>query len=181
MRTTFFIVSNLIGLYSLLCVVRILVSWFPQMRGNAFESFLSQICDPFLSLFRFPFTQVGSLDFSPVLAFVALYFLQQIFAIFANVHTFNAFSLIGALLTICTMLLSSILTMLIVALAIRLVFEVTGRSYTRYCSVLDSLFAPAYQVVSSITGTGDTKLAIIVLLVLSIVAKIVLSILLSVF
>ena len=63
-------------LYFLL-VLRILLSWFPVDPYNAVVSALYQITDPLLIPFRKIPLRVGMIDFTPLLAFLALSFLDH--------------------------------------------------------------------------------------------------------
>lgn len=63
-------------LYFLL-VVRIILSWFPIDSFNPVVSTLYQITDPLLAVFRKLPLQIGALDLSPILAFLALTFLDH--------------------------------------------------------------------------------------------------------
>ncbi len=64
-----------------LLIVRILLSWF-QSAGWAYQimSFLSPITDPYLNIFRSIIPPLGGIDFSPILAFLALSFVQNLVA-----------------------------------------------------------------------------------------------------
>ena len=65
--------SAAISLYTLLCFIRILLTWIPNMGYNKFTLFLGKICDPYLNLFRrIRWLKFGALDFSPVLALALL-------------------------------------------------------------------------------------------------------------
>ncbi len=68
-----------ISIYTILLVIRILLSWFPNI--NWFDppfSFLSQLTDPYLNIFRSFIPPLGGLDFSPILALMLLQILGQI-------------------------------------------------------------------------------------------------------
>ncbi len=68
-----------IMIYNGLLLVRILLSWFPSI--NWFDppfSILSQITDPYLNIFRNIIPPLGGLDFSPMLALLLLYVVQQV-------------------------------------------------------------------------------------------------------
>ncbi|MBD2578537.1 YggT family protein [Oscillatoria sp. FACHB-1406] len=68
-----------LALYQLVLIVRILLTWFQTMEwANQIASFLSPITDPFLNLFRSFIPPLGGLDLSPMLAFFAIYILQQV-------------------------------------------------------------------------------------------------------
>lgn len=63
-------------LYFLL-VVRIILSWFNVSPYNEIVQILYRITDPLLAIFRRLPLQIGSIDFSPILAFMALWFLRN--------------------------------------------------------------------------------------------------------
>ena len=60
-----------------LLVLRILLSWFSVDPYNAVVSALYQITDPLLIPFRKIPLRVGMIDFTPLLAFLALSFLDH--------------------------------------------------------------------------------------------------------
>jgi YggT family protein len=66
--------SILLGAYLAIIVVRLLLTWFPNIDWmQQIVGFLSPITDPYLNLFRF-IPPVGGLDLSPMLAILALQF-----------------------------------------------------------------------------------------------------------
>ena len=65
-------------IYGYLLIARILLSWFQTAEwANNFISFLSPITDPYLNIFRSIIPPLGGIDFSPILAFIALSFIQS--------------------------------------------------------------------------------------------------------
>lgn len=76
--------SRLVGLYSTLIVIRIMFTWIPNMDQNgSFFTFFRKLCDPYLNLFRSRKTQIGMVDFSPLLALMVLNVLQSILSMFS--------------------------------------------------------------------------------------------------
>jgi YggT family protein len=68
-------VSVFIGVYVLLILVYILLSWIPVGASGAVEPvrrFLHEVCDPYLRLFRRFIPPLGPLDLSPIVAIVVL-------------------------------------------------------------------------------------------------------------
>lgn len=64
--------SNFLGLYNTALVVRLVLTWFPEPPAFIVGP-LSTLCDPYLNLFRGIIPPLGgTLDFSPILAFVLL-------------------------------------------------------------------------------------------------------------
>ncbi|MEO1447390.1 MAG: YggT family protein, partial [Cyanobacteria bacterium J06635_11] len=61
------------SLYFVLLIVRILLSWFPNIDwSNPVFSTISQLTDPYLNLFRSIIPPIGGLDLSAILAILAL-------------------------------------------------------------------------------------------------------------
>jgi YggT family protein len=71
--------SVFIQIYTYLLLFRVLLTWFPTVNWyNQPFSALSQVTDPYLNLFRSIIPPLGGMDFSPILAFLALSFLGNI-------------------------------------------------------------------------------------------------------
>jgi YggT family protein len=70
--------SSFVSIYLGLLFIRVLLTWFPNIEWykQPFAA-LSQITDPYLNLFRSIIPPLGGMDFSPMLAFLALSFLQR--------------------------------------------------------------------------------------------------------
>lgn len=65
-------ISNFLNIYNTLLVARLVLTWFPN-APPAIVSPLSTLCDPYLNIFRGIIPPLGgSLDFSPILAFLVL-------------------------------------------------------------------------------------------------------------
>lgn len=73
--------SSFISIYLVLLIIRVLLSWFPNIDwSNPAFSALSQITDPYLNLFRSIIPPLGGIDFSAILAFILLQFVQSALA-----------------------------------------------------------------------------------------------------
>jgi YggT family protein len=71
--------SVFVSIYIALLVIRILLTWFPTVNWyNQPFSALSQITDPYLNIFRSIIPPLGGMDFSPMLAILALQLLASI-------------------------------------------------------------------------------------------------------
>lgn len=78
MGIAFETVITFLQIYSVLLIIRILLSWFPNLDWfNPPFSVLSQLTDPYLNLFRSIIPPLGGIDLSPILAILLLRFLQQ--------------------------------------------------------------------------------------------------------
>jgi YggT family protein len=68
-------INVFISLYSFVILAYIITSWLRlpySLTLNRIQRFLYDICEPYLRLFRRLLPAPGGIDFSPVLAFIAL-------------------------------------------------------------------------------------------------------------
>ncbi|MDD4012182.1 MAG: YggT family protein [Sphaerochaetaceae bacterium] len=93
------LISSLLGIYSLLLGVRIMLTWFPAMRGNSLTEYLRKITDPFLNMFRsIKVLRIGMLDLSPLLGFLLLNLLKSIFTILGYQGTIQLKQILGLII-----------------------------------------------------------------------------------
>ena len=73
-----YIINNLFYFYCLILILRIFLTWIPNIDWDSQPfRFLRSICDPFLNIFRGIIPPIGGmLDISPIIAFIALQFIQ---------------------------------------------------------------------------------------------------------
>lgn len=65
--------ANFLQIYLFLLIVRILLSWFPNVNWLSPPfSFLSQVTDPYLNIFRSIIPPLGGIDLSPILGFLLI-------------------------------------------------------------------------------------------------------------
>lgn len=134
-----------------MCLIYVLMSWFPGARYSRIGSFLTQACEPFLSFFRRFNLRIGTLDFSPVIAFGALILVSGIFSDIAAYGAIRIGTLLASLLQICWSLISSIITVFNVIMVIRLVVHLAGKDFTRQIwRSFDKIIAPVQTRVCSI-------------------------------
>ena len=73
----FDVLSKTLRIYSILLIVRVLLTWFPSIDwSNGALSALCSITDPYLNIFRGVIPPIGGLDISSILAFLLLNFLE---------------------------------------------------------------------------------------------------------
>lgn len=72
------VVSSLFMVYYYLMLAYIIMSWFPNARESSIGQFIGKLVDPYLSIFRRFIPPIGGmLDLSPIVAFIALRFIQS--------------------------------------------------------------------------------------------------------
>ena len=87
MLITLTIINWLLGLldvYSIILVIYALMSWIPTLYGTWFGRIIVKVSRPYLSLFENLPLQFWGLDFSIVIAFIVLKFIQRFIVIVFN-------------------------------------------------------------------------------------------------
>jgi YggT family protein len=75
------VLYRFIGIYTVLLIVRILLSWFQTADwANQAISFLSPVTDPYLNIFRSFIPPLGGIDLSPMLAIFLLQIVGNVIA-----------------------------------------------------------------------------------------------------
>lgn len=122
------IISAFLSLYSLLCLLRIIITWIPNYSYSKPADILAQICDPYMNLFRgIKWLRFGSFDFSPALALCILGAGSQLFSSLANGGYINLQMILTIILEIFFSILSSLIFFLIILFAVRLILIIINR------------------------------------------------------
>lgn len=69
------LIATLVDFYEMLIIVYILLSWFPIREGSLVHDIgmvLQSLCEPYLGFFRRFIPPMGGVDFSPIIAVIAL-------------------------------------------------------------------------------------------------------------
>lgn len=116
------LLSAAISIYTLLCLVRIFLTWLPNAGYNSFTQFLGQICDPYLNLFRgIRWLVIGGFDFSPTLALCILGAASTLVNTFTHAGRITIGMLLSMILSLAWSIVSSLVVFLIILLAVRLI------------------------------------------------------------
>lgn len=75
---------RLLDVYSIILVIYALMSWTPTLYGTWFGRIIVKVSRPYLSLFENLPLQFWGLDFSIVIAFIVLKFIQRFIVIVFN-------------------------------------------------------------------------------------------------
>ena len=75
---------RLLDVYSIILVIYALMSWIPTLYGTWFGRIIVKVSRPYLSLFENLPLQFCGLDFSIVIAFIVLKFIQRFIVIVFN-------------------------------------------------------------------------------------------------
>lgn len=186
------IISAFLSLYSLLCLLRIIITWIPNYSYSKPADILAQICDPYMNLFRgIKWLRFGSFDFSPALALCILGAGSQLFSSLANGGYINLQMILAMILGMFFSILSSLIFFLIILFAIRLILIMINRdSYNTsgfMANQIDSSISPiVYRIARTfamgrrITYKAALIISIIALLFLQFALRILLAFILSI-
>ncbi|MGM9943737.1 MAG: YggT family protein [Lysinibacillus sp.] len=73
----YYIIIQAFTIYTFMLIAYILLSWIPAAQDSAVGRFLATVCEPYLGIFRKFIPPIGMIDISPIVAFLALRFIQQ--------------------------------------------------------------------------------------------------------
>jgi len=144
MQMIFGLLAGAVGIYSILILIRIIISWFGSFASSGPVNLLCSVTDPYLDWWRQKFSiRIGFLDFSAVLAIVSLSLIHNILYSLAHYNRIT----IGYLLAIMLMAVWSVLSFLIgfciIIIAIRLIGYLTNRNiYSPFWQAIDSISQP---------------------------------------
>ena len=185
------IFSAFLSLYSLLCLLRIIITWIPNYSYSKPADILAQICDPYMNLFRgIKWLRFGSFDFSPALALCILGAGSQLFSSLANGGYINLQMILAMILGIFFSILSSLIFFLIILFAIRLIliminrdsYNTSGFMANQIDSSISSIvyrIARTFAIGRRITYKAALIISIIALLFLQFALRILLAFILS--
>lgn len=143
----FSLISWVISIYMFVCLIRIILTWFPGARDTKFAGYLKMICDPYLNLFRkIKFLQIANLDFSPVLALGVLALVSNMLNSIAANGAFRVGALTASLLQLVWSIASSIITFMNIIIALRLIVNALHKDYSSgIWSQLDRIIYPVQK------------------------------------
>ncbi|WP_075617486.1 YggT family protein [Paenisporosarcina indica] len=72
MDLIFKLISEALGLYTILLIINIFMSWIPSIQNSSFGQMLGKICEPYLEQFRRFIPPFGMIDVSPIVAILVL-------------------------------------------------------------------------------------------------------------
>lgn len=129
------LLSALITVYTVLCFINILLSWFPGAKFTGFGRFLSGICDPYMDLFsRIPFLRIGNIDFSPIISLGLLSLASTILSRIQATGRIFIGGILASILGSLWSITSSLLSILFILVLIRWIFLLFSKGKTSYDS-----------------------------------------------
>lgn len=176
MSSIFSTLASLLYIYSILCSIRIVLTWIPGL-SNGFTLFLERICDPFLRIFsKKRIFHIGNIDFSPVISLGLLAVISTVFSQLAYTQTIGIGLILSLILAMINNTVLSFAFVIILLLVIRFVIVIKNRSsYTssQFWSRFDYFVNPLIYKAARLFSGGrmlsyKTSLFIVLLSVVSV-------------
>ena len=165
-----------ISIYSLLCIIRIFLTWIPGLSYSPLGRFLSGICDPFLNLFSgIRWLRFGAIDFSPIFALAVLSMASFIFERLSRGTQISFAMILALIIETAWSIAAAIILFLIIIVAIRLVVAWIGsdRNSSLWYQLDSSLSPFVYSITKLFSGGRPVayKNALVFALVMLIVLR----------
>ena len=154
----FYFLSKALWLYSVLCFIRILLTWFPKANYSSIGQILSSICDPYINLSKsILFLSYRGLNFSPALALCILFALSTILESLSAGVPLTIGYICAMLIQLAWSFVSSALKfigfLLFIRLIVFIVMQKTARgSYSSYNPVWDQIDSFVSPLIFKISG-----------------------------
>ena len=148
------ILAAALSLYTLLCFIYILMSWFPGARFTKFGHFMTSICEPYMGLFRkMSFLRISSIDFSPIVSIGILSLASAILAGIQRTGTIFFGGILGTILYSLWGIASSIIGIFTLLIFIRWIVLLINKGRTSYESGWNQVDIILNKMTYKIAGT----------------------------
>lgn len=151
------VLSGATGLYMLLVLIRVALSWFSGAQLGRPGQFLTSATDPYLNWFRrFSFLRLGAFDLSPIAALGVLSVVNQIFTSLGRYGTVSIGVILALAASIVWSAVSFIMTLALIVLALRLIAYLTNRNtFSSFWRIVDRLSQPILNKIARIIFRGQ--------------------------
>ena len=157
MQVIFGLFSQVLSIYSLLLVARIMLTWFTAgNERSGIAQFLARITDPYLNWWRQRFSlRAGFLDLTPLVALATLRVLQTVFHNIAVTGTFSTGFVLALILATVWQIFAFLLWFCIIVLVIRLVgYFANSSMYGPFWQIVDTIARPLMFRITGIVFRG---------------------------
>jgi len=143
-RSVMGLLTMLVGIYSLLIIIRIMLTWFSNAPYGRPVQILAAITDPYLDWWRQKLhLRAGVLDLSPIIAIAALSVIQTICSTMASQGRIS----LGIILAVCLSALwaaaAFILGFCVIVLVLRFIgYMCSSNMYSTFWRIIDSISQP---------------------------------------
>jgi YggT family protein len=165
----------LTGLYSLLIIIRIIITWFGNVQYGKPVKLLARITDPYLDWWRRNFRlRAGILDLSPIAAITALTVVQTVCSTIVRQNRVS----LGIILAICLSAIwsaaSFILGFCLIVLILRFIaYMCNSNMYSPFWQIVDSVSKPLlYHINRIIFGSRIVRFTMSIFVSIAVLAGI---------
>ena len=189
MSYVFQILSAIVNIYSIICFIYIMLSWFPGARFTKFGKFVSSLCEPYMELFsRFRWFTFGHIDFSPIISIGLLSLLSSILGGITSTGRIYFGGILATVIFMIWNIISTFLSILVILLIVRLIVLLVKKGVTPYNSAwyqIDQFLGKiTYKITSifvkkSFSYKKSLIVSLIVFALLTFVGRIVITLLIN--
>lgn len=182
LRTVFSILATVLSIYSTICAIRIILTWFPGAAFSPVTRFLASVCDPFLDLFHgIRFLRIGSLDFSPAAALCLLWVVGTICSHLADSQVLTIGVILALLVQSLWSIISSVITFILILLIVRLIIMLVNHERGGYSAnpFMNQLDRTLELITANISRTfaGNNSITYRTGIIITIISLVVLNVL----
>lgn len=148
------ILSAAVIIYTILCIISIVMSWIPGAKFTKFGKFISSICDPWMNIFsRISWLRIGNIDFSPVISIGILSLLSAILGGITATGKIHFGSILAMILSMAWSVISSLIMLVTVLIFVRFIVLALKKGQREYGSMWDPLDDFLSKICYKIAGT----------------------------
>lgn len=153
----FSLLAAAISLYTMMCFVRIILTWIPSLNYSRFGHFMSAACDPYMNYFRrFGFLRFGTIDFSPILSLGLLVAASNILSNIAATGRLGVGYILASIVSVGWSIVASVIGFLVILLIIRLVALLLNKNGGSLWYTLDQTLNPVVYKIAGIFRGKNT-------------------------
>lgn len=126
----FSILSGITYGYSIICFIRIILSWFPSVLASPFGKIVSAVTDPYLNLFKhLTFLRIGIIDLSAAIAVTVLMAITYVFTGLAFPDQITLGHILAEIFAAFWQLIATFFIIFIVVLVVRTIIQLFARPF----------------------------------------------------
>ena len=157
-QTILSILAGVLSLYTLLCFIYILMSWFPGAKFTKFGHIMTSICEPYMGLFKkLSFLRIGNFDFSPIVSLGLLSLASAILAGIQRTGTIFFGGILGTIINSLWGIASSIIGIFTLLIFVRWIVLLINKGRTAYESGWNQVDMLLNKMTYKIAGTFTKK------------------------
>ena len=148
------ILSAAVTIYTMLCFLNIIISWFPGAKFTGFGKAISTLTDPYMNFFsRSGWLTFGNIDFSPILSIGILSVISSILGGITSTGRIYVGGILGTIVAMLWNVSTSILSILFLLLIVRWIVLTVKHGYTPYTSAWNNVDQFLQRLAFKVAGT----------------------------